>query len=129
MISKIYRLLILIIGSFFSLCIITFLSFAEVYTIENIKDTIDNLKEFKNVSIQEILGGLAINLYVVAVIIAWFNSKIGGFLITFFGIAQIILWPIDTMLWFQAMLLLVGPPLLIYVYYNKWILKKKGNSA
>lgn len=122
MISKKFRLIVLTVGSILSFCIFIFSAFAGLFSPSEWINAI-------NESTWDFLGGLNLNLYVVAVIIAWFNSKLGSFLITFFALTQFILWQGTSDYWFLILMLLVGLLLLFYEYSIKRILKKRGKLA
>lgn len=72
---------------------------------------------------------LGLILYVVSVVIAWFKLKLGGILVTICALPQIFHIefyrnpPEPQLLIGQLSMLLVGPLLLFYVYYNEWIKK------
>ena len=72
--------------------------------------------------------GTGVNIYnLFAIIIAWFNRKRGGFLVTIFAVLLIISSDptVKEMIWQPFVLLIVGLILLYEVYYNKRISKKE----
>ena len=111
----------LIAGSILSVFIAGAILFAGAYFIEGISDGIQGpIIE----TIVEFLGLLSAVLIIVAVVIAWFNSRLGGFLITILAMIQIIAFYEPEISWMQISMLLVGLILLFYVYYNRRFLKK-----
>ena len=66
----------------------------------------------------------------ISIIIAWFNSKTGGILVTISSLLLILL-PLEEITgekWWQVYVLFIaGIMLLLYVHYDRWFLKNKGN--
>ena len=124
---KVLRWIALINGSISSVLLIPVILFTGAHFIGGINDGTYEL------TYDDVYGDLCLLswvLYIISVVIAWFNSKIGGFFITFFALAQIILYHEagePGLTFIQFSLLPAGPLLLFYVYYNKWLLKNKGN--
>jgi len=87
----------------------------------------DSMPEFK---LSESLFILGYVLCIIAIVIAWFNSKIGGFLMIICT-ALLLFLPernliLGEKLWHPYVIIFAGLLLLIYVYYNKWLVKKEA---
>ena len=74
--------------------------------------------------IMELIGILTAFLIPMAVVLAWFRNKTGGYLITVFAILHIMVSYEPEVAWMQIAVLPVGPLLLLYVYYNNRLMKK-----
>jgi hypothetical protein len=117
---KIIRWIGLIAGSVISVFIAGAVLFAGAYFIEGISDgiTLERVVEF--------LGLLSAVLIIVGVVIAWFNTRLGGLMITALAIIQIIAGGYEPEVsWMTFSILFIGLILLFYVYYNRWFLKKR----
>jgi hypothetical protein len=118
---KIIRWIGLIAGSVISVFIAGAILFAGAYFIGGISDGIQGpIIE----TVVEFLGLLSAILIIVGVVIAWFNTRLGGLLITAMAMIQIIASREPEVIWMQISMLFVGLILLYYVYYNRWLLKK-----
>ena len=118
---KFIRWIGLILGSILSIIIANLAAFGGGHIIGSIRDgdglTIDN--------VGWLLYLLSAILIIVGVIIAWFNTRLGGLLITAMGMIELIAFYDSDFWWVQLSALLVGLILLFYEYYN-WSLMKKG---
>lgn len=96
--------------------------FAGAYFLDGVTNETQRVIDME--LIEEALGLLAAFLIVVAVVIAWFNHRLGGILIFAFSILHILFGYEPEIAWLQIAILPVGPLLLLYVYYNKRLLTR-----
>lgn len=74
--------------------------------------------------IGEIAWILTMFLIPLSVLLAWFRTKTGAYLLTVFAAIQIILFYEPEIAWMQIAILPIGPLLLVYVYINRLKLKR-----
>jgi len=113
LIGSAINLLSLFIGGFFGLVVISRLA--------------DESEKFQLI---EWIVFLLFLLNIAAIVVAWFRTRLGGFLITLSAILNIFLftgeWMGDSNRWiFKIPLLFVGLLLLFYVYYNQRLSNKE----
>ncbi len=112
----------LVTGSVLGVFIAGAAIFAGAYFLDGVTNETQRVIDME--LIEEALGLLAAFLIVVAVVIAWFNHRLGGILIFAFSILHILFGYEPEIAWLQIAILPVGPLLLLYVYYNKRLLTR-----
>ena len=117
---KIVRWFALLIGTVVNVWLFTFLGLFIVHFIGELIDGDEELFGFKT---SQNIEFFILSLSVVSIVIAWFKSKIGGFLITLSAILFLIFnvaYSLRRSEFPIYVLLFSGLLLLFYVYYNEW---------
>ena len=120
---KVIRWTALLVETGLSFFILSGVIFAGAYYIEGLRNGVESVKEPD----ADFFSLLTAILIIVSVIIAWFKIRLGGFLLTIFSLASIIFFYETEVAWMQIAILPIGPLLLFYVYYNRWLLKKESS--
>ena len=124
MMLKIIRWIVLIVGTGINILNLVAIIFVGAHYIEELTDGDGDLIGF---TLIENVNFLCLVFGVAAIVIAWFNSKIGGFLITIFALLAIISSDptVKEMAWQPYVLLVVGLILFYEAYYSKRLLNKE----
>jgi len=121
---KIFSQLVLIVASILCVFVIGFILFAGGSFIEGVQK--NGLKANSD-TLNSILFLLSLLLFVISVIIAWFERFrfIGSILITIFALVQLLVHYDHALTWLRFSILFVGPLLLILVYTDRWLSKEE----
>jgi hypothetical protein len=121
---KILGWIALIIGTGVNIFNLFAIIFVGAHYIEELTNGDEKLIGF---SLVENLNFLCLVFSVAAIVIAWFNRKRGGFLVTIFAVLLIISSDptVKEMIWQPFVLFIVGLILLYEVYYSARLSKKE----
>lgn len=109
------RQTLLLIASFWSVFIAGAIFFVGAYFAEGL--TNDTPTEVNYEFIKECIFLLTGFLLIVSTVISWFNSKLGGFLITLLAIGGAIFY-LPGFLWVHVPMIIIGL-LILYSFYNE----------
>jgi hypothetical protein len=110
-----FRRSILLIGSFWCVFIGGAVYFVGAYFIQGL--TNDTPTQFNNDFFTELIFLLVGLLLIISMIISWFKTKLGGYLITSLAIFGTVFY-LDGFIWIPAPMIFIGM-LLLVDFYNK----------